>query len=175
MIQPYLVLLVGLPWALALSVQSGHGAWPGPDLFLMLWVYLFLRAPRGSGGYLMWLCGMLWDLLFGGQLGLGGLCGVVLWGLRVSLRLGDPLTSPLPRHPLAQGIFAGMTVAALGYLLGVLGHSFGGALQPLNRLPGLSATSGAWAAALWWPLCWLNGSVARLFSWDPDWVPEEAA
>lgn len=175
MIAPCLVYLIWLPWAVAVGVMSGQDGVTGPDLYLMLWVYLFLRIPRGSGGYLLWLAGMLWDILFGGQLGLGGLCGVGLWSLRGSLRLGDPQHSPLPRQPLAQGIVAGMTVAVLGYVLGVISQSFGGVVRPIEQLPGAAATVGAWAAGLWWPFTWLTGSVARLFSWDPDWTPEEAA
>ncbi|MGH7143465.1 MAG: hypothetical protein ACREJ2_04940, partial [Planctomycetota bacterium] len=177
MIAPYLVFFLWLPWAVAVSAAgagAGHGLWPWPDLYLMIWVYLFLRVPRGAGGYLMWTAGIGWDLFFGGALGLGGLVGIGLWALRSSLRLGDPVHTPLPRNLAGQSFVAGLCVALLGGLLGLLEQGFQGALRPAAELPALSGLIGGYTILLWWPLCRLTGSLARLFSWDPDWQPEEA-
>lgn len=174
MIAPYLVFCIFLPWCVASCLAGRIGAWPAPDLFLMLWVYLFLRVPRGAGGFLMWTAGMVWDLCFGGQLGLGGLAGVGLWGLRSLLRLGDAHFSPVPRQPVVEGLVAGMFVALLGFGLGALQRQFTGTLAGQEGLALGSLAVGAWTVLLWWPLCRLAGSTARLFSWNPDWTLEEA-
>ena len=184
MIAPYFVFLVLLPWCVACdvggsvangSLSAGLGLGPGPDLFLMLWVYLFLRLPRGNGGFLLWLCGIAWDVFFGGQLGLGGLIGLSLWWVRSLLQLGDPLRTPLPRHPLPQGMAAGIAAMAVGIALGVAQASFAGVVKPFSTLLLQSLIVGLWTVLCWWPFAWLTGSLARLFTWNPDWVADEGA